>query len=215
MFGFHHTHRSSANQWHWSIYLAEFKSIVISIHIFWKLLQEIFSGCTYFLSPEICLYNEKVKVRPGKENTSYYWRPKVNDKFLPVWNNILGKAQHTVEMEQNLENHEFGLKDVNILKKNAEKWGEVIYLKLRIPCVIYLLSKYVAISTHVWFSHMYVVKSIYYTGTSCVALTTQVCFIAHECGKNQTCVGKPTHAGVGFFPHTCGKTHTWAYFPLG
>ena len=47
MFGFHHTHRSSANQWHWSIYLAEFKSIVISIHIFWKLLQEIFSGCIF------------------------------------------------------------------------------------------------------------------------------------------------------------------------
>ena len=47
MFGFHHTHRSSANQRHWSIYLAEFKSIVISIHIFWKLLQEIFSGCIF------------------------------------------------------------------------------------------------------------------------------------------------------------------------
>ena len=65
------------------------------------------------------------------------------------------------------------------------------------------------------FSHTCVVKTTYYTGTSCVVLTTQVCFMAHTCGKNQTCVGKPTQAGVGFFPHTCGKTHTWAYFPLG
>ena len=65
------------------------------------------------------------------------------------------------------------------------------------------------------FSHTCVVKTTYYTGTSCVDLTTQVCFIAHTCGKNQTCVGKSTQAGVGFFPHRCGKTHTWAYFPLG
>ena len=58
------------------------------------------------------------------------------------------------------------------------------------------------------FSNTCVVKSTYYIGTICVAFTTQVCFIAHKCGNNQTCVGKPTQAGIGFFPHMFGKTHT-------
>ena len=64
-----------------------------------------------------------MKVGLGKENNSDYWRPKVNDNFDSVWNNILGKAQDIVAMEQNLENHDFDLKDANvkILKKNAEK----------------------------------------------------------------------------------------------
>ena len=49
-------------------------------------------------------------------------RPKVNDEFDSVWSNHLGKAQHTVAMEQNLESSYFGLNDANvkILKKNTD-----------------------------------------------------------------------------------------------
>ena len=56
-----------------------------------------------------------------KVNHSDYWRPKVNEKFDLVWNSNWGKAQHTVAMEQNLD--EFGLKNANvkIWKNNAEK----------------------------------------------------------------------------------------------
>ena len=54
------------------------------------------------------------------------------------------------------------------------------------------------------FSHTCVVKSTYY---SCVALTTQVCFIAHTCGNNQTCVENPHRQVLGFF-HTCLVKHT-------
>ena len=106
--------------WFWSIILVWFKSIVISIHIFCKtnFLQEQGS---IFSHQEICLQNEKVKVWHGKVNNSDYWRPKVNDKFDSVWNNILDKAQHTVAMEQNLENYDLGLNNANvkILKKNT------------------------------------------------------------------------------------------------
>ena len=65
------------------------------------------------------------------------------------------------------------------------------------------------------FSHTCVVKSTYYIGTICVAFTTQVCFIAHKCGNNQTCVGKPTQAGIGFFPHMFGKNTHIGLFPPG
>ena len=57
------------------------------------------------------------------------------------------------------------------------------------------------------FSHTCVVKSTYYTGSSCVAFTTQVCFIAHTCGNNQTCVENPHRQVLGFF-HTCLVKHT-------
>ena len=50
---------------------------------------------------------------------------KVNDKFYSVSNNNLGKTQHTVAMEENLENYDFGLKDVNG-KIQQEKTGSVI-----------------------------------------------------------------------------------------
>ena len=50
-------------------------------------------------------------------------RNKFNDKFDSVLSNNLGKAQHTMAMEQNLDNYDSGLKDVNVKipKKNAEK----------------------------------------------------------------------------------------------
>ena len=70
---------------------------------------------------------------------------------------------------------------------------------------IYLLSIYVPHSFG--FSHTCVVKSTYYTGSSCVAFTTQVCFIAHTCGNNQTCVENPHRQVLGFF-HTCLVKHT-------
>ena len=67
----------------------------------------------------------KVKVCHGKQNHCNYWRPKFNDKFYSVWSSHLGKTQHKVAMEQNLENYDFGLKDANvtILKKTP---GNVI-----------------------------------------------------------------------------------------
>ena len=46
-----------------------------------------------------------------KVNHSDHWRPKVNEKFDFVRNSNWGKAQHTVAMEQNLD--EFGLKNAN------------------------------------------------------------------------------------------------------
>ena len=51
-----------------------------------------------------------------------YWRPKVNDEFNSVWNKKWGKTQHTVAMEHNLEDYDFGLKDANVksLKKNTD-----------------------------------------------------------------------------------------------
>ena len=57
----------------------------------------------------------------GKVNNCDYKRQQVNDKFDSVWRNNLGKTQHTVAMEQNLENDYFGLKDANmtILKKTT------------------------------------------------------------------------------------------------
>ena len=62
---------------------------------------------------------EKVKVCHGKLNSCNYWRPKDNDKFDSVLSNHLGKTEHTVAMDQNLETYDFGLKDANveILKK--------------------------------------------------------------------------------------------------
>ena len=76
---------------------------------------------------------------------------------------------------------------------------EVIYSKLRIS---FTYCQYMWLIPHMFgFSHTCVVISTYYTGSSCVALTTQVCFIAHTCGNNQACV-------VGFFPHMFGKTPT-------
>ena len=75
----------------------------------------------------------------------------------------------------------------------SDTWGEVIYLKLRIPCVIYLLSKYVAISTHVWFF-------------------THVCGKIHILPRVQLCGFH--HTGVFYCtyvwkkPNMCGKTHT-------
>ena len=56
-------------------------------------------------------------------------------------------------------------------------------------------------------SHTYVVKSTYYTGSSCVVFTTQVCLIAHMCGNNQTCVENPHRQVLGYF-HTCLVKHT-------
>ena len=56
-------------------------------------------------------------------------------------------------------------------------------------------------------SHTCVVKSTYYTGSSCVAFTTQVCFIAHTCGNHQTCVENPNRQVLGFFL-TCLVKHT-------
>ena len=78
---------------------------------------------------------------------------------------------------------------------------KVISVKLGFQYGIFLSSIYVAFPHMFSFSHTCVVKSTYYTGSSCVALTTQVCFIAHTCGNNQACV-------VGFFPHMFGKTPT-------
>ena len=57
------------------------------------------------------------------------------------------------------------------------------------------------------FSHTCVVKSTYYTGSSCVVFTTQVCLIAHMCGNNQTCVENPHRQVLGYF-HTCLVKHT-------
>ena len=56
---------------------------------------------------------------PWKINNYDYWRPNVNKKFDSIWGNKLGKTQHTVAMDRNLENYDFGLKDANvkILKK--------------------------------------------------------------------------------------------------
>ena len=47
----------------------------------------------------------------------------MNDKFYSVCSNHLGKTQHTVAMEQNLENYDFGLEDEDgkILKKTTDK----------------------------------------------------------------------------------------------
>ena len=59
---------------------------------------------------------------PWKINNYDYWRPNVNKKFDSIWGNKLGKTQHTVAMDRNLENYDFGLKDANvkILKKNTD-----------------------------------------------------------------------------------------------
>ena len=76
-------------------------------------------------------------------------------------------------------------------------------------CMEFTFRQYMWLFPHMFdFSNTCVVKSTFYIGTICVAFTTQVCFIAHKCGNNQTCVGKPTQAGIGFFPHMFGKTHT-------
>ena len=48
-----------------------------------------------------------MKVCNGKLNTG---RPKVNS----VLSNHLGKAQHTVAMEEQMDNDDFDLKDVNV-----------------------------------------------------------------------------------------------------
>ena len=55
----------------------------------------------------------KSESMPWKTKHCHYWRPKVNDKFDSVWSNHLAKTQHTLAMEQNLENYDFGLKDAN------------------------------------------------------------------------------------------------------
>ena len=53
-----------------------------------------------------------------KVNTSDYSQ-KLNDKFDSVWSNLW--AEHTVAMEQNLDNYVFDLKaNVKILKKNTD-----------------------------------------------------------------------------------------------
>ena len=84
----------------------------------WQIVQEICH--MYLLPPRHLLFNyEKVKVYCGKLNITIVignWRPKDS-----VWSNHLGWTQHTVAMEQNIENYDFGLKDanVNILKKNT------------------------------------------------------------------------------------------------
>ena len=57
------------------------------------------------------------------------------------------------------------------------------------------------------FFHTCVLKSTYYLGAICVAFTTQVCFIAHTCGNNQTCVENPHRQVLGYF-HTCLVKHT-------
>ena len=51
-----------------------------------------------------------------------YRRPKVNDKFDSVWSNNLGKTQHVVEMEKNLENSDFGLNDANVKNPEEKYW---------------------------------------------------------------------------------------------
>jgi hypothetical protein len=50
-------------------------------------------------------------------------------------------------------------------------------------------------------------KTHLFTESSCVAFTTQVCFIADMCGNNQICVRKPHRDVLGFF-HTCVVKHT-------
>ena len=54
-----------------------------------------------------------MKACHGKVNNSDYWRSRVNNKFDSVWNNNLGKAQHTVAMEHNMGYYDFGLKDAH------------------------------------------------------------------------------------------------------
>ena len=67
------------------------------------------------------LFNyEKVKVCHGKVNNSDYCSPKVNDKFDSVWSNNLSKTQHTVAMEPNLENYDFGLQDSNVKIRSTD-----------------------------------------------------------------------------------------------
>ena len=68
--------------------------------------------------------------------------------------------------------------------------------------------QYMWLFSHMFsFSHTCVVKSTYYTGSSCVALTTQVCFIAHTCGNNHTYVEIAHRQVLGFY-HTCVVKHT-------
>ena len=57
-------------------------------------------------------------------------------------------------------------------------------------------------------SHTYVVNSTYNPGTNCLVFITHVCSFTHTCGNNHTYMETATQAGVGFLPHTCGKTHT-------
>ena len=65
----------------------------------------------------------------------------------------------------------------------------------------------VALVAFVWlFPHM-CGKTHLFTESSCVAFTTQVCFIADMCGNNQICVRKPHRDVLGFF-HTCVVKHT-------
>ena len=65
----------------------------------------------------------------------------------------------------------------------------------------------VALVAFVWlFPHM-CGKTHLFTDSSCVAFTTQVCFIADMCGNNQICVRKPHRDVLGFF-HTCVVKHT-------
>ena len=45
----------------------------------------------------------KSKSMPWKRFAWNYWRPKVNTNFDSVWNNCLGKRQHTVAMKQTLD----------------------------------------------------------------------------------------------------------------
>ena len=53
------------------------------------------------------------------------------------------------------------------------------------------------------FSHMCVVKTTYYTRTSCVDLTKQVCFIAHTCGKKTKHVWENPHRQDVWLNLTC------------
>ena len=86
--------------------------------------QQIYTFTCIWSHQDMC-HSIMKKWKYVMENNWNYWRPKANDKFDSVWSNHLDKTQHTLAMEQNLENYDFGLKDANvtILKKTT---GNVI-----------------------------------------------------------------------------------------
>ena len=69
-----------------------------------------------------------MKVCYGQVNNFDYQIPKFNDKFDSVWKKTFGQST-TVAMEQNLINHDLGLKDANvkITKKKSHKCNQCDY----------------------------------------------------------------------------------------
>ena len=101
----------------WSILYGD--GIVMVLFSWWWNIIEFFQEiCHKYILPTRHLpFNyEKVKVWKNKQ----LWL--LETKFNSVWSNNLGKTQHIVAMEKNLENYDFGLKDtsVKILKKNTD-----------------------------------------------------------------------------------------------